>query len=76
MYIRQIVTATALTGFLALFGAFSSVPAMAQDVEPENYYYDFEKGVTVFVANEEEAKGTPVEDADLPSHIKETIETN
>ncbi len=76
MYIRQILTAAALTGFLALFGAFSSVPAVAQDTEPVNYYYDFEKGVTVFVADAEEAMGTPVEDASLPSHIEETIEVN
>ena len=67
MYIRQILTATALTAFLGLFGAFSSVPAFAYESEDDSYV-GFETGMTV--------QENSVEEASLPSHIEETIEVN
>ncbi len=65
MYIRQLLTATALTGLLALFGAFLSLPALAGDNQPVESFYDMEQ-----------VTGSSEEEASLPSHIEETIEVN
>ncbi len=74
MYTRQIVTGTAFMAVFALIGLFASLPAFAYETEADDSYADFDKGMTVFV--EEEAMGSPVEEASLPRHIAETIEVN
>ena len=70
MYIRQILTATALTAFLGLFGLFSSLPAFADETVRDDSYADFDKDMTVFV------EGSAIEEASLPSHIVEMFEVN
>lgn len=78
MYIRQIITATALYAFLAAAAALPSVSAFADDSEGDGDRAAYEMAgsdQSGFVTNSEDL-GSAADETALLEYIKEIIETN
>lgn len=81
MYFRQIATATAIYGFLALAGLLPAFPTLANDVAPTDRFYDVMQGDYVSIGVKETSEPgqnaeSSGEQAAIPSHVQQTLNTH
>lgn len=81
MYFRQFATATAIYGFLALVGLLPASPTLANDTAPSDRFYDVLSGGYVSIEEKKTAgsvqeAGSILEQAAVPSHIQQTLNTH